>query len=167
MNKKNKRENKTVRQGREFPKLLLLLPFAFLLFTFFTACQPNASILNSKSDAPPLISTNSTPAKSSVESDVETMRTANFDFIYVMRRKDGAVLTAEDKKYVKDYSPRETNRFLLSDEEKAVVAGSKYKFLPEHLKALSARFAIEDFSKPDSETNNNTNTNQNANVKTK
>jgi len=84
-----------------------------------------------------------------------------------MRRKDGAVLTLEDQKYVRANSPRETNRFLLSDEEKAVVAGSKYKFLPEHLKALSARFAIEDFSKPDSETNNNTNTNQNANVKTK
>lgn len=133
----------------------------------FTSCQPNASIMNSRSDAPPLSSANSTPAKSSVETDVETMRTADFDFIYVMKRKDSGVLTAEDKTFIKENSPRETNRFLLSDEGKAVVAGSKYKFLPEHLKALSSRFVIENFSKPDGETGNNANTNANANVKFK
>lgn len=141
--------------------------FPFYIFLLFTACQPNASILNSKSDAPPLSSANSTPAKSSVETDVETMRTADFDFIYVIKRKDSAVLTAEDKTFIKENSPRETNRFLLSDEEKAVVAGSKYKFLPEHLKALSSRFVVENFSKPESETDNNANTNTNANVKAK
>lgn len=145
------------------------LTFYFLLsiLLFVTACQPNASILNSKTDAPPPISSNSAPAKSSVETDVETMRTADFDFIYVFRRKDGAVLTAEDKKYVKDNSPPETNRFLLSDEEKAVVAGSKYIFSPEHLKALSTRFAVENFSKPGSEANVNANSAANANLKNK
>lgn len=141
--------------------------FPFYIFLLFTACQPNASIMNSRSDAPPLSSSNSAPAKSSVETDVETMRTADFDFIYVFKRKDGAALTAEDKTFIKENSPRETNRFLLSDEGKAVVAGSKYIFTPGHLKALSSRFVVENFSKPASETNNNVNTNTSANVKTK
>jgi len=141
--------------------------FPFYIFLLFTACQPNASIMNSRPDAPPFSSANSTPAKSSVETDVETMRTADFDFIYVFKRKDGAALTAEDKTFIKENSPRETNRFLLSDEGKAVVAGSKYIFTPEHLKALSARFVLENFSKPDGETNNNANANANANVKAK
>jgi hypothetical protein len=88
------------------------------------------------------------PAAHSFDRDLETMRTANFDFIYVMRRKDGAPLDGDDKRYVKLNSPVETNRFILSDEEKAVIAGSKYKFAEQNLMALRERFNIEDFSNP-------------------
>ena len=76
------------------------------------------------------------------------MRTANFDFIFVLRRKDGGKMSDEDKRYIKTNSPAETNRFIVSDEEKAVIAGSKFKFAPENLKILGERFAVEDFSKP-------------------
>ncbi|HQU85323.1 MAG TPA: hypothetical protein PKY59_19440 [Pyrinomonadaceae bacterium] len=138
--------------------------FPLFIFFLFTACQPNAAILNSKPEASSPAASNSAPAISSLEGDIETMRTADFDFIYVFKRKDGAVLTAEDKKYVKDNSPAETNRFLLSEEGKAVVAGSKYMFSPEHLKALTDRFVMENFSKPLAEVNSE-NTNTNANVK--
>lgn len=162
----NTEQNKEFTQvSPNFTKRRLFFTFYFLLFTLLTACQPNASILNSRSDAPP-VSSNSTPAKSSLESDLESLRTADFDFIYVFRRKDGAVLTAEDKKFVKDNSPRETNRFLLSDEEKAVAAGSKYPFMPENIKALSERFVVENFSKPEAE-QKIANANANANVKNK
>lgn len=144
------------------------LPFSvfhFPLFTFFlfTACQPNAAILNSKPEASAPVSANSTPAINSLESDIETMRNGDFDFIYVLKRKDGAVLTEDDKKYVKANSPAETNRFFLSDEGKAVVAGSKYMFSPAHLKALTDRFVMENFSKPLAEVESE-NANANANV---
>lgn len=86
-----------------------------------------------------------------LEKDLQTMRNADFDFIYVFRRKDGAVLDGEDKKYLKANSPVFTNRFVLTDENKAAIAGSSYKFEPENLDILQKRFAIENFSKPESE----------------
>ncbi|HEX8636795.1 MAG TPA: hypothetical protein VF692_01935 [Pyrinomonadaceae bacterium] len=116
------------------------------LFSF--GCQPNAAILESAKNSTARANSQAEPAARSFERDLETMRTANFDYIYVFRRKDGAPLDADDKKYVKLNSPVETNRFILSDEEKAVVAGSKYKFAEQNLMALRDRFNIEDFSKP-------------------
>lgn len=84
---------------------------------------------------------------SDYEKDLRTMETANFDYIFVFRRKDGAVLDGEDKKYVKANSALGTNRFLLTDGDKAVIAGSKYEFSRENLEALRRRFLVEDFSK--------------------
>lgn len=138
--------------------------FCLLSLVFFTGCQPNAAILNSKSNVSN--SSNIAPAASSFESDLQTMKTADFDYIYVFRRKDGAALDGEDKKFVKDNSPRETNRFILSDDNKAVIAGSKYMFLPQQLKALESRFAVENFSTPEGEadkTSQNSGGNSNGN----
>lgn len=97
---------------------------------------------------------------SDYEKDLRTMETANFDYIFVFRRKDGAVLNGEDKKYVKANSALGTNRFLLTDGDKAVIAGSKYAFSRENLEALRSRFLVEDFSKakpPEASNNSNAN----------
>ncbi|MGI8639147.1 MAG: hypothetical protein ACR2MG_04265 [Pyrinomonadaceae bacterium] len=80
------------------------------------------------------------------ESDLETMRTAGFDYIFVFRRKDGGVLDGEDKKYLKANSPPVTNRFILSDGDKAAIAGSSYEFPPGNLETLRMRFNVEDYS---------------------
>jgi hypothetical protein len=149
--------------GRILPiKLFLLIAAAFFSFS----CQPNAAILESSKNATSeransLEAANNQP-KNSFARDLETMRTANFDFIYVFRRKDGAPLDADDKKYVKLNSPTETNRFILSDEDKAVIAGSKYKFAEQNLMALRDRFNIEDFSKPPIDTPPNAENNANS-----
>ena len=76
------------------------------------------------------------------------MKTAGFDHIFVFRRKDGGVLDGEDKVYVKANSPAATNRFILSDDDKAVIAGSGFEFPTENLAALRKRFDVEDFSAP-------------------
>ncbi len=95
-----------------------------------------------------------------VERDVKSMKTANFEFIFVIRRNDGGVLNTEDKAYIKSNSPADTNRFVLSDDDKAVVAGSSYKFEPEYLEKLRERFLVEDFSAPvAAQFNNNTDAN--------
>lgn len=86
---------------------------------------------------------------SALEQDLQTMRTANFDYIYVFRRKDGGVLDGEDKKYLKANSPIFTNRFILSEEDKAAIAGSSYKFEAQNLEKLQERFVMENFSKPE------------------
>lgn len=82
----------------------------------------------------------------SLERDIESMKTADFEFIYVFRRKDGGPFESADKTFLKANSPADTNRFVLSDMEKAVVAGSSYKFEPAHLVKLGEKFDIENYS---------------------
>ena len=94
---------------------------------------------------------------SALEQDLQTMRNADFDFIYVFRRKDDGVFDAEDKKYLKANSPIFTNRFVLSEENKAAIAGSSYKFESQNLEKLQERFVIENFSKPESQDSNSEN----------
>jgi hypothetical protein len=97
-----------------------------------------------------------------VERDIKAMKTANFEYIFVIRRKDEGVFNAEDKAYVKANSPADTNRFVLSDDDKAVVAGSSYKFEPENIAKLRERFRVDDHSVPKApELNNNKETNVN------
>ena len=82
------------------------------------------------------------------QTDLQTMKTAGFDHIFVFRRKDGGILDGEDKAYVKANSPAATNRFILSDDDKAVIAGSGFEFPNENLDALKKRFNVEDYSSP-------------------
>lgn len=91
------------------------------------------------------------------------MRTADFNFIYIFRRKDGAPLDAADKKTAADNIPPEVNRRKVIEEGKAVIIGSNYRLPADNFKALTSRFAVEDFSKPESEminTNINADTNK-------
>ncbi len=79
------------------------------------------------------------------ESDLQTLRTADLKYIFVVRRTDGGVFDSEDKKYLRTNLPT-TNRVIMSDEGKAYLIGSNYKFPPENLEVLRLRFNIEDFS---------------------
>jgi len=84
--------------------------------------------------------------QSNFASDLQTMKTANFDYIFVFRRKDGGAFDGEDKKYLRANAPAETNRFVSTDNGKAFIAGSKFKFPPQNLEILRTRFNIEDYS---------------------
>ncbi len=79
------------------------------------------------------------------------MRNADFNFIHVFRRKDGKIMDVDDKRFVSGITPVETNRRQLSDDGKAIITGSNYKFPPEVMKPLTDRFTMEDYSKPESE----------------
>jgi len=77
------------------------------------------------------------------------MQTANFDYIYAFRRKDGGMFDKDDKKYLRDNTPLETNRWTSTDEGKAYLAGSGFGFSPENIDALQKRFIVEDHTKPE------------------
>lgn len=77
-----------------------------------------------------------------------------YPYIFVLRRKDGGKFDSADKKYVKDFSPGETNRFVLTDEERVVIAGSNFPFSPKSLEALRLRFEVEDYSEAKAEESN-------------
>ena len=74
------------------------------------------------------------------------MQKGAFSFVYVFRRKDGAALDPDDRKYLRANSPIETNQWVLTDDGKAAIAGSNYQFPLESLDALKKRFNVEDLS---------------------
>jgi hypothetical protein len=125
----------------------------------FIGCAPNPAIMKSgKSEPTPLPVTGERPV-SDFEKDLEAMRTANFEFIYALRRKDGGKLDAEDKKFIRANSP-DTNRNILTDDDKALISGSNFPLAPERLKALQDRFDFKDYSEvpmPVSDSNGNAN----------
>lgn len=79
------------------------------------------------------------------EGELEKMRTANIQFIFVFRRTDGGVVDGDDKKYLRANLPT-YNRLVFADEDKAVIVGSNFKFPPENMDALQMRFKVEDYS---------------------
>lgn len=115
------------------------------------ACTPNQRIVNSStgqwSNTQPG-NTEAAPKASSFEQDLESMRTADFVFIYVFRRKDGAPLDADDKRFASQMIPAEMNRRSVSDEGKAILIGSNFRMPEENLKLLTERFAFADHSAP-------------------
>lgn len=114
----------------------------FLAASF--ACH-YAPLEENKSAAP---TANAENTQSQFAGDLQTMRTANFEYIFVFRRKDGGAFDSEDRKYLRANAPSATNRFVSSDDGKAFIAGSRYKFSPESLEALRLRFNVEDYSSP-------------------
>ncbi|MFL6467040.1 MAG: hypothetical protein ACJ72Z_03690 [Pyrinomonadaceae bacterium] len=134
----------------QFAKIWFVFVFAALAY----ACTPNQRILNSSNERPPEPSSinGSAPARPArVEDDIAAMKTADFNFIYVFRRKDGGELDSDDRAFMSANTPYEINRKKISDGGRALVVGSNFRFPPENFKALQDRFAFEDFSKPESE----------------
>lgn len=133
--------------GQRISIILLLVAI-----TTMAACGPNRRIMDSaKPAALPSPAANATPV-SELERDLETMRTADFNFIHVFRRKDGAEFDAEDKKFLNANTPVEINRRVISDSGRALITGSNFRFPAENFKNLTDRFAFEDFSKSKLET---------------
>jgi hypothetical protein len=86
-----------------------------------------------------------------VEGDVAQMKTADFNYIIVLRRKDGREIDNDDRKFLNENTPADTNRRLLSRDKKAVTMASNFKTLIDARPTFESRFTIEDHSKPASE----------------
>ncbi len=116
---------------------------AFLLMMLTFACTPRSfEKPNAVITAPPLTAEDK---QASFQNELEKMRTANLQYVFVFRRKDGGAFDGEDKKFLRASLPF-NNRVVLADEDKAVIVGSNYKFPPENLEALRLRFIVEDYS---------------------
>lgn len=128
------------------------LPIVLVAFSVFLAsCGANQGILKSGKD--PAVSTNSTPTRSTIEADIEEMRTANFTSIYVLRRKDRGEIDSEDRGIIK-LNTDGVNRRISSDNGKAFVIGSNSPIPADKIAALYDRFAVENYSPPESTTVN-------------
>ena len=91
---------------------------------------------------------NSRPQLTDFEREIKSLKIADFDYIFVFTRRDGAKHTAEDKRFIKEMSHPFTNRFTQSEDETMVFAGSNFEFDDGNLAALKDRFEVLDFSKP-------------------
>ena len=120
------------------------------------ACGANDGILKSGKETPG--SSNIQPSKSVFEEDLGSMRTADFSFVYVLRRKDGGKIDAEDRSVIKAQTA-DANRRMSSDDDKAFIIGSNNQIPPKNMMALYKHFAVEDYS-PSPVANTNTNANK-------
>ena len=129
--------------------LFMILCVSVLLFS---GCGPNESILKSGANND---QASPTPQPSqvvydSVDAEVQNMRTADFNFILVLRRKDGGKMQPEDKAFVRS-NMSGANRRSLVENEKAIVIGSNARIPQDLLTKLNDRFSVQDFSKPEAE----------------
>lgn len=118
----------------------------------FTGCGPDERILRSGNAEP---STRSVERKvPTIADDIEAMRTADFEFIYVLRRKDGGDIDAEDKSVIR-VNTTDANRRVSAEDGKAFLIGSNTKLSPKNMLALYERFSVENYSKPEPAENSN------------
>ena len=145
-------------------------PIRFLIVSILIslnfACQPNQSILNSGKSENSATATNQTARpKDTLESALGSVQRSGFSYIFVIRRKDGGQFTKEDKTYVRENSPPETNQFVLTDEDRVIIVASNYPSLVDSLEIWRKVFNVEDFSPAKDENANGAN-NANANSAT-
>lgn len=83
---------------------------------------------------------------SDLERDLKAMEDADFVFVYVIRRKDGSALDADDRRFAGTVIPGQMNRRVVSDQGRAIVIGSNFRMPPDAQQELSERFEFEDRS---------------------
>ena len=137
---------------REHIWALLLIAAAISI-----GCRANETVLQSGKETP--VASNGGTPKSDFESDLDAMRSAGFTFIYVLRRRDGAPMDAEDRGVIRTNTV-DMNRRVSADDGRAFIIGSNYQLPSANHTALTARFAIQDLSPPPTSTPA-TNTNAN------
>lgn len=135
-------------------RIIISAIFSLGLVILFTACGPNQRILesaneNQASSEPVIVNSKGAPAVANFDQDLNAMRTADFKFIVVFRRKDGKPMDTSDKELIGKTAFR-ANRRRLSDEGKAVIIGSNFPFVTGEFDELAERFKMENYSKPDS-----------------
>ena len=135
---------------------------SLVLALLVCSCAPNQRIVESNGQWSNSEANRAavTPVRSSLEKDIEAMRTADFVFIYVIKRKDGGPLDAEDKRFASAVIPGEMNRRTVADEGKAILIGSNFRMPDESRKLIEERFAFEDLSREPTPPNANAQANR-------
>jgi hypothetical protein len=121
----------------------LIVILCFLNFACEKSSIETGGSVNLNTEA---VNSNTKPKLSDFEENLQSMQTSDFEYIFAFRRKDGGKFDRADKDFLKENTPQQTNRWLLTKDETTVLAGSNYIFSPQILKKISGRFLVEDFS---------------------
>jgi hypothetical protein len=90
--------------------------------------------------------TNVNAPKSDFERSLDTVKRGQYVKIYVVRRKDGEPLQADDKTYLRANTPMETGMWVVTQDARTAIAGANFEFEPKHIDALNKRFTVEDYT---------------------
>ena len=124
--------------------------FLFFALAISTGCGPNEGVLKSGKETSP--QTNAAPRPDRrLRRSLKMCRTGDFLYIYVLRRKDGREIDAEDRSVIK-LNTTDANRRVSADNGKAFIIGTNNAIPPRNIAAIYERFAVEDYS-PSPETN--------------
>lgn len=123
--------------------------FILSLALLVCSCAPNQRIVESNGQRANAETNRAaaTPVRASLERDIEAMRTADFIFIYLIKRKDGGPLDAEDRQFAGAVIPGEMNRRTIADDGKAILIGSNFRMPDDSRKLIEERFAFQDLSR--------------------
>lgn len=124
-------------------KLIASMARLCMLALFLCSCSANEGILRSGRETP--AQSNAGPVKDQFARELEEFRTADFTFIYVLRRKDGGPIDAEDRGVIR-LQTADANRRVSADDGKAFIIGTNAQLPPQNIMALYARFSVEDYS---------------------
>ena len=135
----------------------IIISVLIIVFTLVgLACQ-SGSVESSNAETP-------TPEKKDDFGErLKSFQDEEFDYIYAIRRKDNGELDKDDKTFMKQNMSENVNRRVLTQDEKVLIVGSNYKFIPKNLENLRNRFNVEDYSTKVEDSNSNVNTNVTSN----
>ncbi len=128
-------------------KIKLVFACLVCFATFGAAC--NSEVKNDNSHVVTDEIAENRPVKkllSDFEEKLNYVRNGRFTYIFAFTRKDGKPFDSDTKEYVKKSSDPQTNQWIITEDEKTVIAGSNFRFQPNHFEALLKMFKVEDFS---------------------
>ena len=114
---------------------------------FAAGCGPNEAILKSSRNTNGVPEATLAPSKTTFEQELGAMRDAGFDYIFIIRRKDGGEFADDDRKFLRETIPVEINRRVAADGGKAFILGSGFAIDNNVIAAWRKRFNVEEESK--------------------
>lgn len=120
--------------------------FPIFIAIVSAACGPNEAILKSSRNTVVEPAAALSPRKTTFEQDLADMRDAGFEYIFVIRRKDGKEFEDDDRKFLRESMPHEINRRVSSDDGKAFIFGSGFAIDIKSIEKWRTRYNVEDLS---------------------
>lgn len=131
-----------------FLKKLVRIIGTIIVAALIASCTPNQRIMQDSANrtVEPVATGTPAPQLSDLDRDLKAMQDADFIFVYVLRRKDGGALDADDRRYAGGVIPGQMNRRVVSDQGRAIVIGSNFRMPGDVQQELSEHFAFQDMS---------------------
>src|SRR5690349_3314266 len=103
-----------------------------MLLLVLAGCGANENILKSGKETPAQVNTQ--PAANQFARDLQEFRTADFNYVYVLRRKDGGPIDSEDRGVIR-LNTQDANRRVSADDGRAFIIGSNPQISPQNMMA--------------------------------
>jgi hypothetical protein len=122
-------------------------PIGLIFILLLAACgdrAPETSTTNTSTPTPTAAGPSPSPL-SDFEEALRFVRNGQYTYLYVISRKDGKPLSAEDSDFLKVNAPQFVDKAATKDKTK-VVAGTNFNLEEGNLGMLKKRFVVEDYS---------------------